>query len=145
MADVPEISCYFGVDIICVFEPDTNCSGITATDTVVCNNPYCYIHPILDNPTVDPIYAEGWDAFNVFIDSTLYIDRFICQRGIIYASFIVNVDGSCSDFKIRRGISEQLDQEVLRVLKLMPKWNPALECDKPVRCRVTVPVKIGYD
>lgn len=45
--------------------------------------------------------------------------------GRVNVVFIVNEDGSLSDVKVIRSISPELDKEAIRVVKSMPKWNPA--------------------
>ncbi|RYE17549.1 MAG: energy transducer TonB, partial [Sphingobacteriales bacterium] len=60
-------------------------------------------------------------------------------KGRVFASFIVEEDGSLTDFKIERGLNKEANNEVLRVLKLSPKWKPARISDKPERTRFNVP------
>ncbi len=61
-------------------------------------------------------------------------------QGRVTTSFVVGEDGVCRDFKILRGVSPDLDAEALRVLQLMPKWNPGKQDGEPVAVRYTVPV-----
>ena len=44
-------------------------------------------------------------------------------EGKVIVKFYIERDGTCSQFKILRSLSPAFDTEVLRVLKLMPKWN----------------------
>lgn len=44
-------------------------------------------------------------------------------EGRVIVKFYIDRDGSCSQFKILRSLKRSFDAEVLRVLKLMPKWN----------------------
>lgn len=44
-------------------------------------------------------------------------------EGKVIVKFYIERDGTCSQFKILRSLSPAFDAEVLRVLKLMPKWN----------------------
>ena len=46
-------------------------------------------------------------------------------NGNIYVEFIVERDGKLSDIKLKSGIHPLLDEEALRVVKLMPNWLPA--------------------
>ncbi|TSJ43357.1 hypothetical protein FO440_03955 [Mucilaginibacter corticis] len=46
------------------------------------------------------------------------------MEGFVYASFIVEKDGSISTIEVKHGISPDIDAEVIRVLKLSPKWRP---------------------
>jgi TonB family protein len=66
------------------------------------------------------------------------IDRGL--EGKVIFSFIVETDGSLSEFKILQSPSVILSQEVERVFNNSPKWEPGLYMDKKVRVRLTVPV-----
>ncbi len=61
-------------------------------------------------------------------------------EGTVYASFVVDENGQITDIKIVRGVSEGLNDEVIRLLKLMPKWTPGAKNGKPVKVRMTLPV-----
>ncbi|HCT70256.1 MAG TPA: energy transducer TonB, partial [Bacteroidales bacterium] len=50
-------------------------------------------------------------------------------------------DGSLSDIRILRGLGYGLDDEVLRVIRLMPRWTPGKQRGKPVRVQFNLPVK----
>ena len=60
--------------------------------------------------------------------------------GRVNVVFIVNEDGSLSDIKVIRSISPELDKEAIRVVKSMPKWNPAKQNGKVVKMKYVVPV-----
>ncbi|MDD3527165.1 MAG: energy transducer TonB [Bacteroidales bacterium] len=62
-------------------------------------------------------------------------------QGIVYATFVVEPDGSVSDVRIMRGIGGGCDEEAIRVIKGMPKWNPGMQRGKPVRVQFTMPIK----
>lgn len=61
-------------------------------------------------------------------------------EGKVIADFIVNEDGSISDETIIRGLGYGCDQEVLRVIALMPKWSPGQQNGTPVKVYFTLPV-----
>lgn len=61
-------------------------------------------------------------------------------QGKVYISFAVDVDGSLSDFKVVQSVDEELDTEALRVIKLSPKWIPAMKKGKPVKCFYSLPI-----
>ena len=44
-------------------------------------------------------------------------------EGRVVVKFYIDRNGSCSQFKVLRSLKRSFDAEVLRVLKLMPKWN----------------------
>jgi len=62
-------------------------------------------------------------------------------QGIVYVGFIVEPDGSLTDIKILRGIGGGCDEEVLRVVSIMPKWKPGKQSGKNVRVQFSMPVK----
>lgn len=71
-------------------------------------------------------------------------------------SFYVEKDGTISDVNVERPcikedgtsvtvIVEQsawsaLDKEIVRVVKAMPKWIPAIHNNKPIRAKYTLPI-----
>lgn len=61
-------------------------------------------------------------------------------QGKVVVSFIVNKDGSISDEKIMRNADKQLDNEALRVIKMMPKWKPGQMYGVPCRTMLVIPV-----
>ncbi len=61
-------------------------------------------------------------------------------QGRVYCEFVVNVDGSIVDIKVIRGVDRSLDNEALRVVKLMPKWKPGRINGKAVRVKYTLPI-----
>ncbi len=67
------------------------------------------------------------------------------QRGVqgtVYASFIIEKDGSISNVTLKRGVSNgpNLNREALRVLAEMPSWSPAKQDGHPVRIQFTIPI-----
>ena len=65
--------------------------------------------------------------------------------GRVFIGFIVEPDGSLSDYKVLRGIGYGCDEEALRVVKSMPKWQPGMHRGKAVRVQYLVPVNFKLD
>ena len=61
-------------------------------------------------------------------------------QGKVIVQFVVNRDGSIVDPVVVRSVDPYLDKEALRVIKMMPKWKPGKQRNKPVRVKYTVPV-----
>ncbi len=61
-------------------------------------------------------------------------------QGRVMVNFVVNRDGSIVDVKTVRSPDPNLTKEAERVVKMMPKWKPARQGNKPVRSRFTLPV-----
>lgn len=61
-------------------------------------------------------------------------------QGKVYLEFVVEVDGSITDIKILRDIGSGCGEEAKRVVKEMPKWQPAKQRGKAVRQQFVLPV-----
>jgi periplasmic protein TonB len=96
----------------------------------------------------EPTFPGGEEAMMVFIKkNVLYPESAIIggQEGKVYVSFVVERDGSISNVTIVRGVSPELDNEALRVVKMMPNWIPGIDHARIVRTIVTIPIvfKLG--
>lgn len=67
---------------------------------------------------------NGWDNFEKYLkDKAVSPDG---KAGIVKVTFTVNTDGSCSDFKIKSGLTDAADQKAIELIKNGPAWvcNP---------------------
>jgi periplasmic protein TonB len=63
-------------------------------------------------------------------------------QGIVAVSFVVSADGSITDVKvISAPKGGGLDEEAMRVVKLMPKWLPGKQNGRAVNVLYTLPVR----
>ena len=61
-------------------------------------------------------------------------------QGTVVVSFIVNKDGSVASTKVSISVDPLLDNEALRVMKMMPKWKPGMDKNKVCRTMIAVPI-----
>lgn len=61
-------------------------------------------------------------------------------KGRVVAQFIVNTDGTVSDLELTEHLEVSCDREVLRVLRMMPKWQAGMMDAKPCRTKVCIPI-----
>jgi len=54
------------------------------------------------------------------------------RKANILIEFIVDKDGTPTNFKVINGVDEDFNDELITVLEQMPQWEPALLHDKPV-------------
>ncbi|HTJ11069.1 MAG TPA: energy transducer TonB, partial [Dinghuibacter sp.] len=54
--------------------------------------------------------------------------------------FVVGKDGSLSAYAVQQSGGQIFDNEVVRVLKKMPKWTPGIQNGKPVAVYFSLPV-----
>lgn len=92
----------------------------------------------------EPDFPGGDSVRRVFIKSNLQYPDTAKQyhvEGVVYTSFIVEKDGSLTSFQVLRGIGWACDEEAIRVLKLMPNWEPASRRGVPIRAQMFMPIR----
>ncbi len=84
-----------------------------------------------------PVYTGGFVALHDFLKNNLKADG---ETGRIIATFVIEKDGSVSNIEVVRSFSDKAKAEALRVIKLMPKWQPGIDKGKVVRVQYTIPI-----
>ncbi len=92
----------------------------------------------INNPNYDVLKLKE------FIDSNLCyseLDTTDSIVGSVYISFWIDTTGNTYNHKIIRGVRKDLNNEALRVAKLIKFERPAMQRGKPIKIRYTVPVE----
>lgn len=95
-----------------------------------------------------PVYPGGEKALREFIAENIkYPEDAKTKKisGKVYVSFVVDEKGNVAKAKIARGVDASLDQEALRVVKLMNGWKAGKEDGKLVQVRYTIPINFETD
>ena len=90
-----------------------------------------------------PQFPGGAVEFMKWLTKNLHYPAKARQRkvqGKVLAVFYVEKDGKVTGIGITRSLSPDCDQEVVRVLGMMPKWKPGIQNDRPCRTKVCIPV-----
>ena len=96
--------------------------------------------PIEINVDVEPAFPGGPARFLNWIYENLRYPKEAEERGEqgqVVVNFVVECDGSASNIKIVRRVSKDIDNEAIRLIKSMPKWNPGMIDGHAVRCYYT--------
>ena len=96
-----------------------------------------------DDVEVKPSYPGDMDAFWQFLMRNLHYPESAeadSVQGRVIIQFVVEKDGSLSNFEIVQTPDDRLTEEALRVLHLMPRWQPAQNKGRTVRCRYSMPI-----
>ncbi len=99
-------------------------------------------------PDKDALFPGGAAAMQRWIAENVeypQVAREMGDQGLVYVSFIVEGDGSITDIKISRGVSDELDKEAKRVIRKMPNWEPAENGGKAVKTRCSLPIRFVLD
>ncbi|MCL2412548.1 MAG: M56 family metallopeptidase [Bacteroidales bacterium] len=62
-------------------------------------------------------------------------------QGVVFVTFVVEKDGRTSNVRILRGIGGGADEEVIRIMEMMPNWTPGKMDGNPVRVQFNMPIR----
>lgn len=65
--------------------------------------------------------------------------------GRVTCSFVIERDGKISNIVVIQSPDKSLSDEVIRVMKMAPKWAPGEQRGKPVRVKVVVPINFTFN
>ncbi len=94
-------------------------------------------------PEIYPEFPGGKQELYKFLGKNITYPSGAKEAGIkgrVVCQFTINKDGSIVDIEVLKGVDPALDEEAVRVIKMMPKWNPGQQAGKNVRVRYTLPI-----
>ncbi|MDQ6609760.1 MAG: TonB family protein [Bacteroidota bacterium] len=93
-------------------------------------------------PDKQPQFPGGMKAWLAFLNNNLRAPKDLesGEKRIVNIRFHVDIDGAITNFQIMQSGGADFDNEVIRVLKKMPKWMPAFQSGKPMAVSFTQPV-----
>ena len=121
-----------------------------------------------------PEFTGGLDSMFRFLGRNVQYPKIARDKnveGTVYVGFVVEMDGSISEVKVKReptypkdsiqiltgangargyklvpsAAEGSLGREAMRVVASMPKWKPGKQKGKPVRVAYTLPIKFKLD
>ena len=98
---------------------------------------------IYDIPEEVASYPGDMETFWTFLMKNLHYPEGAeadSIQGRVIVRFVVEKDGSLTNYEILHSPDDRLTDEALRVLRMMPRWQPAKNNGRPVRSRYVVPV-----
>jgi protein TonB len=111
--------------------------------------------PIIDDPDEIKDFVEkqasfkgGMEAWYAYLKKNLNYPSQARRMGIegtVIVRFIVNTNGSIQNVEILRGIGGGCDEIAKNVIENSPNWNPGISKDRPVRSRMTMPIRFRLD
>jgi protein TonB len=83
------------------------------------------------SPEIMPEFIGGEDALIRFLNKKIIYPKYEIEQ---------DKDGSINDAKIIKGVTAGMNQEALRVVKMMPRWKPGIQGGEPVKVLFNVPI-----
>ena len=97
---------------------------------------------IIDNM---PQYREGLEGAMMYIKNNINMPTTTTGgkiSGKIFVSFVVEPIGTLSNIILLKGLSTDIDNEIIRIFNKMPRWIPGYQNGRLVRVKVNMPISI---
>jgi protein TonB len=104
--------------------------------------------PVFTEVDQKPEFPNGQDALMRYLMENLRYPQDARNeriQGTVFVTFVVEKDGSVTDVRTLRGVAPSLDEESIRVVKAMPKWEPGVIKGEPVRVQFNLPLRFVLD
>lgn len=121
----------------------TGHSNYQLKDTLLAPEEEIVEQPIYNVIDQMPEFPGGMDKLLQFInDNMKYPTKAQTEgmQGKVIVQFIIDEDGYIIEPNIVRSVESSLDNEALRLIKMLPQWKPGTLKGKAVKVKYTVPV-----
>ena len=91
----------------------------------------------------EPEFPGGMAELMKYLEKNLRYPQICKEQGVqgrVIVMFVVNTDSTITDVNVIKSVNPHLDEEAVRVVKAMPKWNPGKQRGEPVRVQLFLPV-----
>jgi TonB family protein len=100
------------------------------------------VFTFVENP---PRYAGGEDALAKYLSQNIHYPKDAKDNGVegtVFVQFLVGADGGISDVKtVGKHFGHGLEEESIRVVKTMPKWDAGSQDGKKVSVMFNLPIR----
>lgn len=96
----------------------------------------------------EPKFPGGKKGLTKYLSKNLHYPEAARENNIegrVIVQFVIEKDGNVSNIKVLRDIGGGCGEEAIRVIQEMPKWTPAKQRGKPVRCQFTLPLNFHLE
>ena len=100
---------------------------------------------IFNEAEISPIPPGGMEEFRKWIGENYPFPQEAIDAGIkgtLMISFVVEKDGSLSDFVIDEDIDYGTGEAAIEMLKRSPKWTPGIQGGRKVRVGYVLPIRL---
>ena len=93
-----------------------------------------------------PTFPGGEAAYGAYLRQNVHYPekaRELGMPGTVFVSFVVDETGRILDAQVLKGCGNGFDEEAVRLVRLMPWWNPGRSLGKIVSSACTLRIKFG--
>jgi TonB family protein len=91
----------------------------------------------------NPEFPGGPDSLFNFLSNNLKYPRHAKLEGVhgrVYVGFLIDKTGKLKNHRILNGVTEELNEEAMRVVKEMPDWKPGTRAGENVDVQYVLPI-----
>ncbi len=95
-----------------------------------------------------PSFPDGQAALMRFLGQNIEYPTIAKENGVegmVVVTFVVDKDGTINNAQVVKGIGAGCDEEALRVVRLMPKWQPGKQRGQPVKVQFNLPIRFKLE
>ena len=99
--------------------------------------------PIFTRVETMPTFPGGDPALFKYIMDNLAYPKIAAEKGIqgrVALKFVIKADGTIENIQVVKSLDPACDEEAVRVIKSMPKWNPGKQNGKAVSVEYSLPI-----
>jgi len=103
---------------------------------------------VVSKEVTQPRFPGGEDALHGFLIKNIrypYILVRTDMEGEVDLKFAVDKEGNVEDVGVLKGFDPLADDEIIRVMKIMPKWIPAESDGEPIRADLRLNVQFNLN
>lgn len=124
-------------------EPGTGTGGLGTTSAPAAPAPT----PVFLTAERMPVFAGGEKAMLTFLQRNMHYPPMALREqieGKVFVQFTVSASGDIVDVQVLKGLGYGTEEEALRVVRLMPRWQPGEQNGHPVAVRYTLPITFRF-
>jgi len=90
-----------------------------------------------------PEFPGGTDSLNNYLRSNIKYPHDSKMNGIhgrVYIGFLIDKMGKMRNVRVLSGVTDELNQEALRVVNSMPDWKPGTSAGNPLDVQYILPI-----
>ena len=103
---------------------------------------------IVDFPDIEAEFTGGYSEMNKYIIHNLKLNELYSlintNELLVPVEFIVSENGKIIDVKIKDKVNYELKNQIINLMKGMPKWIPAELNGRKVSSRIFLPIRIYF-
>lgn len=81
-------------------------------------------------PNAGPEPANGWKSFENYLQNNIRLPKGTETAGRITLRFTINSDGKPIDIRVKKGLTQSINKEAIRLIEDGPLWKPAANRQK---------------